>query len=136
MKRINQDRPLTQSERNKRFYEAHHDDELARNRKYYGAYYRKNKTRILAVHRLRRHGITQEQFDAKMSEQNSCCAICRKEFEETPHIDHSHLCCPNLKSCDACRRGLLCKDCNLGLGRFKDSIEALSNAINYLKGYQ
>jgi hypothetical protein len=136
MKRINPEAPLTESQRNKRFYDNHRDDELARNRGYYGVYYRKNKDRILAVHRSRRHGLTQEQYDAKKLEQDNCCDICHKEFNGTPHIDHNHACCPNLRSCDKCRRGLLCKDCNLGLGRFKDSIEVLSNAIEYLKGYK
>jgi hypothetical protein len=136
MKRINPEAPLTSSEKNKRFYDSHREDELTRNREYYGPYYRKNKDRILAVHRSRRHGLTQEQYDAKKAKQDNRCAVCHKEFEGTPHIDHNHACCPPLRSCDKCRRGLLCEDCNLGLGRFKDSIIILTNAIEYLKGYQ
>jgi hypothetical protein len=136
MRRINPEAPLTQSQRNKRFYEAHKEEELLRNRGYYGKYYRKNKKVILAKHRMRRHGVSQEWFDNRLKEQNDSCVICLKKFETTPHIDHNHNCCPVLRSCDKCRRGLLCEDCNLGLGRFKDSIEALSNAIKYLKGYK
>jgi hypothetical protein len=41
-------------------------------------------------------------------------------------IDHSH----NSKNI----RGLLCKKCNTGIGMFKDNIQLLENAINYLKG--
>ena len=33
-------------------------------------------------------------------------------------------------------RGLLCSDCNLGLGKFKDNTQSLSNAIKYLKKYE
>jgi hypothetical protein len=128
MQRINPDAPLTQNERNKRFYHNHKEKEIARN----AEYHRNNKEHVNRRVRNRRHGITQEQYDKKIEEQDKRCAICRKEFEGTPHVDHNHSCCPNLKSCDKCRRGLLCKDCNLGLGRFKDSIEILCNAIEYL----
>ncbi|WP_416142000.1 endonuclease domain-containing protein [Escherichia coli] len=30
-------------------------------------------------------------------------------------------------------RGLLCDDCNIALGKMKDNIETLQNAIDYLK---
>lgn len=33
------------------------------------------------------------------------------------------------------QRGILCPQCNSGLGHFKDNIEALSAAIEYLKGH-
>jgi hypothetical protein len=132
MRRINSEAPLTPQQKYKRYYDKHRDEVLEKNR----VYCRDNKEKVNQTRRNYRHGITQEQYDAKMVEQDSRCAICHKEFEGTPHVDHSHACCPNLRSCDKCRRGLLCEDCNLGLGRFKDSIEVLSNAIEYLKGYQ
>ncbi len=132
MRRINVEAPLTENQRNKRFYDNHRDAELERNRQYH----QDNKEKVNRRVRNRRHGITQEQYDMKMEKQDNCCAICHKPFEGTPHVDHSHACCPNLRSCDKCRRGLLCEDCNLGLGRFKDSIVVLSNAIQYLKEYQ
>lgn len=132
MRRINPDRPLTQAERNKRFYENHKEAAAARNVEYH----QRNKAHVNRRVRNHRHRLTQEQYDAKMASQDNRCAICHKEFEGTPHVDHSHACCPPLRSCDKCRRGLLCEDCNLGLGRFKDSIVSLSNAIEYLKGYK
>jgi len=117
---------------NTAYYWANKEKEIARN----AEYHRNNKDKVNRRVRNRRHGVTQEQYDTKMVEQDNRCAICRKEFEGTPHIDHNHDCCSPLKSCDKCRRGLLCEDCNLGLGRFKDSIIILSNAIQYLKGYK
>src|SRR5882672_6290840 len=124
MKRINPEAPLTESQRNKRFYDSHRDSELQRNRQYH----QDNKERIARRRRNTRHGITQEQ--------DNRCAICYKEFEETPHIDHKHSCCPSLRSCDRCRRSLLCSSCNVMIGMAQESPEILGNAIQYLKGYQ
>jgi hypothetical protein len=123
---------LTQSERNKRFYEKHREAELNRNKQYYEIYYPKHRKRLRASRRNGRHGITQAWYDAKLLEQGNRCAICYEVFESTPHIDHDHTCCKPLKSCDNCRRDLLCTDCNLGLGRFKDNIESLERAVQYL----
>lgn len=124
---------LTESQRNHRFYERHKDAELARNKAYYPAYYEKNRQTIKDKRRNARHRITQEWFESTRAAQDFKCAICREPFIDTPHIDHDHRCCGQLTSCDQCRRGLLCKDCNLGLGRFKDSIVLLANAIQYLE---
>ena len=119
---------LTQSERNKRYYNNHKKEALERN----AQFYRDNKETQAARHRNTRHHITQEWFDNKLIEQDNKCAICRKSFIDTPHIDHCHDCCPQLKSCKNCRRDLLCKDCNLGLGRFHDDPVILGRAIDYV----
>ena len=132
MRRINPEAPLTKSQRNKRFYDKHRESELERNRKYC----RDNKEKVARQRRNYRHGITQQWFDSKSEEQQNRCAICGKRFEDTPHIDHNHECCPKLKSCEKCRRGLLCAPCNVMIGMAQESIEVLSNAIEYLKGYQ
>jgi hypothetical protein len=50
--------------------------------------------------------------------------ICGRETEELQR-DHCHLTDKN--------RGWLCKQCNLGLGMFKDDIEILKRAIVYLQ---
>lgn len=132
MRRIFPDRPLTESERQKRFYQNNRENLLARNAKYH----RDNKEKVAKRARLKLHEMSSEEHDSKMVEQNNRCAICRKLFTKTPHIDHKHSCCSTRKTCGKCNRGLLCDDCNLGLGRFKDSIKILSNAIQYLKGWK
>ena len=58
------------------------------------------------------------------------CAICGSH--EKTHIDHDHACCPGNQSCGECVRGTLCSSCNLGLGAFRDNVEKLRNAIEYL----
>src|SRR5690349_13490769 len=132
MKRINPEAPLTAQQKYKRYYDKHREEVLQKN----ANYLKENKEKVNRRVRNRRHGITQEQYDAKMKEQDGRCAICHKEFEGTPHVDHNHACCPKLRSCDKCRRALLCGHCNVLIGMAAESIEVLSNAIKYLKGYQ
>lgn len=59
-------------------------------------------------------------------EQNGCCAICKRHESVTGtlHLDHCHD--------DGKLRGLLCADCNKGLGFFRDSPENLVAASEYL----
>lgn len=62
------------------------------------------------------------------SEQGGVCAICQTDSpggqNNTLHVDHSH------STGDV--RGLLCVNCNKGLGHFQDSIELLAAASDYL----
>ena len=87
----------------------------------------KNPEKVAAQERKKRYGITQEQYDFLKSVQGNKCGCCGDEFVDTPHIDHEHGVFPIQI------RGLLCKDCNLGLGRFKDSPARLHRAIEYLR---
>ena len=127
-KRYRENHPERCKAKDARRYEENKDAERARN----SQYYRDNRDVQKVKHRNCRHKITQEWFDSKMVEQDHKCAICRKSFEKTPHIDHNHDCCPPLKSCEKCRRDLLCTDCNLGLGRFHDDPVILGRAIDYV----
>jgi len=44
------------------------------------------------------------------------------------HLDHCHK--------TGRIRGVLCNNCNTGLGKFYDDIELLKTAINYLQKFQ
>lgn len=64
-----------------------------------------------------------------LHKQGGRCAICNiwwKDIknERKMHTDHSHI--------TGYIRGLLCINCNMALGYFKDSTEAIANAINNL----
>jgi hypothetical protein len=126
---------LTRTEINHRYYENHKKEEKKRNKKYYKTYYPKVQIDRRRNYRNRMHRVDESWVSAKLEEQKNCCAICFKPFEKTPHIDHDHRCLHSRGSCDKCRRGLLCEDCNLGLGRFEDNIEVMKNAIQYLERY-
>lgn len=75
----------------------------------------------------RKYGITQEQFDQMLIEQDNKCKICNIEFKSSKdtHIDHCHD--SNIV------RGLLCNCCNLALGQFNDNADNMDNAIRYLQ---
>jgi hypothetical protein len=72
------------------------------------------------------YGITKEEFDAKVTKQSNLCAACKTALPTD--LDHNHSTGQN--------RGVLCGDCNRGLGLFKDSPERLRNAADYLVEWQ
>ncbi len=68
------------------------------------------------------------------NKQDGCCWICKTKIQTTNDLsEHRHV-----ARIDHCHktgkiRGLLCNECNKGLGCFKDDIEFLKQAINYLE---
>lgn len=89
--------------------------------------YRENGgTRLLRLKKI--HGITQEEYLERLAKQNGTCAICGDKESKGKwkafNIDHCH----KTKKI----RGLLCGNCNRGLGYFKDDINFLTRAIKYL----
>ena len=74
------------------------------------------------------YGITFEEYMEMMNSQNGKCVICKDKLimeRRGIHIDHCH-------NTDKVR-GLLCNNCNAGLGFFKENKESLRNAIQYLE---
>jgi hypothetical protein len=85
---------------------------------------------------LNRFGLTPDDYSKMLESQNGVCAICENECNTGRNlaIDHDRSCCSGRRSCGKCIRGLLCGNCNNGLGRFKDDINLLNKAIQYLQG--
>jgi hypothetical protein len=86
--------------------------------------------------RLRQHGLTQEQYDELFESQGGCCAICGTT-DPGPNwaIDHDHSCCGDdvRYRCGECVRGILCPNCNTGIGMLQDDLARLEAAITYLR---
>lgn len=85
----------------------------------------------------RMYGLSPESYDAMLTSQGGACRICRSTFSPEgarPHVDHDHSCCPGIRSCGACVRGILCSNCNTGLGLFGDDPAQLRIAIEYVEG--
>ncbi|MEU1812835.1 endonuclease VII domain-containing protein [Micromonospora aurantiaca (nom. illeg.)] len=75
-------------------------------------------------HLRRRYGAGEKEFQELLAEQGGVCAICRRPDPE--HLDHDHR--------TGWVRGILCFNCNGGLGQFKDNPDVLARAITYLRG--
>lgn len=77
--------------------------------------------------RLAKYGITDQEFQAMLLAQSNRCAICQNVFKtsKSTHVDHCH----NTGRV----RGLLCHDCNTGIGKLRDSVDLLQRAIDYLR---
>ena len=120
---------------NKKHYDANRDKILSYKKKYR----EKNKEALNAKARLKRaanrhnnfshlkaFNLTKEQYLDMLEKQNHVCAICgNKDNNKKLAVDHCHT--------TGVIRGLLCSSCNTSLGKFKDSVELLQNAIQYLK---
>ena len=87
-------------------------------------WYWNNRSRKEAAEKKRIYGITPEQYDQMLQAQGGKCSICG-EFMVKPHVDHCHS--------TGAVRGLLCPQCNQGLGLFYDRLDLLRNAITYLE---
>lgn len=87
---------------------------------------------------MERYGISSEVYVSLYESQKGLCAICNSDivlFDSKTHVDHDHSCCASgIKGCGSCVRGLLCDACNRGLGCFRDNIESLTRAVEYLEG--
>ena len=74
--------------------------------------------------RLQKYGLSSQDYSSMLWEQERSCAICLDATKKLV-IDHDHR--------NSNVRGLLCNNCNTGLGMFKDSPRRLRTAIDYLK---
>lgn len=88
----------------------------------------KEKSRIKT---LRKYNVTLAGYNKMFSDQSGKCAICgihQTELERSLCVDHCH------KTNKV--RGLLCNNCNSGIGKLKDSTELLEIAIAYINKYK
>jgi recombination endonuclease VII len=76
--------------------------------------------------RVRLFGLRLGQYDEMLAAQGGGCAICHNSHEDNRslHVDHDHV--------TGAVRGLLCFNCNAGLGAFKDRVDLLEEAVRYL----
>jgi hypothetical protein len=71
-----------------------------------------------------KYGITREKFDILFVLQKGKCAVCNQSSNSLV-VDHDHV--------TNQIRGLLCSNCNLAIGLFKDNPEIVASAEAYLR---
>lgn len=75
-----------------------------------------------------KYNMSIEEYTVLLEAQNNKCLLCNKSPEENGKalsVDHNHQ--------TGKIRGLLCDNCNKGIGFLKENIETLKNAIRYLE---
>ncbi len=88
------------------------------------SYYAENRKKLDHIAMLRRYQMTQEEYDEMHAASQGHCAIC-SQHKERLCIDHCHA--------TGKVRGLLCYNCNTGLGLMRDNVDYLASAIEYLR---
>jgi len=85
---------------------------------------------------VERYGIDRVGYERLVQIHSNRCAICGTDSPGAGYdrwsIDHDHGCCPGSESCGRCVRGLLCRNCNVGLGHFNDDPDRLLAAAAYV----
>lgn len=115
-------------------YAAHREERLTRQKRYYWANRdqcvareRSQREERMERRRFTRYGLTPDAYADIVERQSGVCAICGSDGGGTAslHIDHDH----NTGRV----RGLLCSNCNRGIGHLQDAPGILAVAIAYLE---
>jgi hypothetical protein len=93
------------------------------------AWHDANPAKVRSARLNRNYKITLADYEKLLTKQRGRCAICGTKtpgcgWTSFP-VDHDHE--------TGKVRGLLCQSCNKGLGNFKDDIQNLRRAIDYLE---
>jgi len=101
---------------------------LEKNEKWHGNNPEESLKSRRATKRKREFGITHDDMQKMLDDQENKCKICETGVDFGSAVDHCHK--------TGKIRGILCRKCNLGLGAFKDNIDFIEKAIKYLEKYE
>jgi len=125
------------------YHRAHSDKKNARSRRFREENYETNRERrllwyqgnreeVLMADKSRRYGFTKEKYLSELGTRNGLCDLCGEPQLPNKHgkvpvlvVDHDHV--------TGAVRGFLCSRCNLALGGFRDNVEIMTKAIEYIQ---
>jgi len=93
---------------------------------------KQSSERLKDLYYQRTYGLSLKGFNSMFVSQKGQCLLCKTDLALEGHpgnravVDHCHT--------KGHIRGILCNECNRGLGYFKDSPTTLLNAVKYLEG--
>lgn len=91
----------------------------------------RNMSKLRRESHLRRmYGITVAEYERLFQAQGNCCACCKSidpKSEQGWCIDHEHE--------TKVVRGILCAQCNRGIGFLGDTLEGVQKAVDYLAAH-
>lgn len=107
-------------------YQLFRDEHIERTNEWHAKNREKHNEAMRLGQLRRKFGMTAEDYERLLTKQNGKCAICEGNCLTGRRlaVDHSHT--TNQV------RGLLCQNCNIGLGKFKDDPKRLVSAVGYL----
>lgn len=79
-----------------------------------------------------RYGLEPSDLERMIHDQGGDCRLCPASLADGYCVDHDHGCCPDVKTCGACVRGLLCHECNKLLGKIETNPDRLVRMLAYL----
>lgn len=119
----------------KGYFQQHYARNKAKKIAIVKAYYQLNSAEIRKKLRLKRYGITVDEYEAMYRKQRGQCAVCKATAGGVKHgkptllsIDHDHV--TNKV------RGLLCEKCNFAIGLMEDTPARLRQAAAYLEKHR
>lgn len=120
--------PYKVSLHNKTYKRKHKESTKIHNK----TYKLKHKDESLGYRLKNKYGLSVNEYKRTLILQDNQCAICGKHFTSQNGslkvcVDHDHK--------TGKIRGLLCGNCNVGLGMLGDSVTILNNAIKYLENF-
>ncbi len=121
-------------------FKKEHIEELSEN----GVTYRReemSKEEKELYMKCRKYGISVKYYKDLLRVQQNACAICGKSEDIIERYVDKIKKHNNILQIDHCHsrnivRGLLCWNCNVALGHFKDSLDVLKSAVNYMEEFE
>ena len=127
---------MTKQEYKREYQRKYRQAHMETSRKHSREWGRKNPD-CAHKHKLKyRYGMTIEEYNLKLKEQNNVCDICkcaevaayRSKSSQRLSVDHNHKTGEN--------RGLLCDRCNRAIGSFRDNTKTIKSALKYLQKWK
>jgi hypothetical protein len=122
---------ICEKERRKKYREENKEKIKTLSKKWYASNKERAKISNRAGHLKRKYGLSLEDYNKLLEEQNNKCAGCLRSAKQLKctflDVDHDHK--------TGYVRGLLCRDCNTSLGKLSSNPVILRRLADYLEAF-